>query len=70
VVLLDSVPRYLKMRVPTLMIIGPLLGLIYVVLVPVMGVITIVLLMLWRTRQLLGRAVRRDFSGHLQEFSS
>ncbi len=67
---LNSAPRYLRMRAPALMIMGPLSGLVYIVLVPVIGAIIIVPLVLYRAGQLLGRAVRRDFSGRLHKFNS
>lgn len=38
--------RYLKMRAPPLMIVAPLRGLVYIILLPVIGAITIVPLML------------------------
>ena len=45
------------------MIVGPLLGLIYVVLLPVIGAIIVVPLMLYRAEQVLERAVRREPKG-------
>jgi len=62
VLLLSITPRYLKVRALPLMIVGPLLGLVYIVLLPVLGAITIVLLMLWRAGQLVRQAVRGDSS--------
>ena len=62
---LSIVARYLKVSGTALMIVGPLLGLVYVILLPLVGAITIVPLMLYRAGQLLGRAVRGNFSGHL-----
>lgn len=57
---LNSAPRYLRMRAPALMIMGPLSGLVYIVLVPVIGAITIVALVLYRA----GQAVRKNLSRH------
>ncbi len=57
---LNSVSRYLRMRSLALMIVGPLSGLVYIVLVPVIGAITIVPLVLYRA----GQAVRKNLSRH------
>jgi len=64
VLLLSITPRYLKVRALPLMIVAPLLGLVYIVLLPVLGAITIVPLMLWRAGQLVRQAVRGDSSRH------
>ncbi len=62
--LLGSVPRYPKMRGRPLIIIGPLMGLVYIVLVPVMGAITIIPLVLYRAGQAVRQAVRGNSSRH------
>ncbi len=62
--LLSSVSRYLEMRTLPLMIVAPLLGLVYIILLPVIGAIAIVPLVLWRAGQVVSQTVRRDSSRH------
>ena len=62
---LNITTHYLQVPGIALMIGGSLLGLVYVILLPMFGAITIVLLILSRTGQLLRQAVREPFSGHL-----
>ena len=47
-----------------LVIVGPLLGLVYVILLPVIGAIIIVPLMLYRAGQAVSQVVRGDSSRH------
>ena len=57
--------RYPEVSSAVLVILGPLLGLVYVIVVTMTGAVIIVALMLYRTGQLLERAVRGNISGHL-----
>lgn len=58
--LLRVMSRYPKMRALSLVIVAPLRGLVYIILLPVIGAITIVPLILWRAGQLVRQAVRGD----------